>query len=151
MKVQLKGWPELERALAEELPRATAKNVLRKSMITAMGRIESSAKAKAPVDDGELRDSITTKAAKAKRQKGSVRFERQTGLEVLTGPSVAGKLKRANASWQEYGTVKMQPNAYMRPAADSEGQNVVDGVIAVLTDNIEKAKARIARKAAKVK
>lgn len=151
MKIKLSGWPELERALAEDLPRATGKNVLRKSMISAMGRIENSAKAQAPVDDGELRDSITTKAVKAKRQRGSVRFARQTGLEVMTGPSVAGKVKRANASWQEYGTVNMQPNAYMRPAADTQGQNVVDDVIAELTIQIEKAKARIARKAAKVK
>jgi HK97 gp10 family phage protein len=151
VKQSLRNFHELEKALAEELPKATAKNVLRRSMIDAMGKVEARAKQLAPVDKengGALRDSITTKAARAKRSSRN-RYETASGITVLTGPT--GRQEGGNAAWQEDGTVNMPANPYMRPAADSEGPNVMDDVIAALTENIEKATARIARKAAKGK
>lgn len=157
MKVKLKNFEELERALAEDLPRATAKNTLRKSMIAAMKRIEDGMAEKAPFDpndrDGDgnhLRDTMKTQAVKAKRQQGG-RYARSTGIAVRTGPAPVGKRARANAGWQEEGTVKMAPNAYARPTADAEGPKVVEEVIEVLRENIDKAKARIAKKAARAK
>jgi hypothetical protein len=156
MKVELKGFRELEKALAEELPKATARNVLRKSMIQSMKRIETGMAQRAPHDpqdrDGDgnhLNETMKTQAVKAKRQRGSAKFARSTGIEVMTGPAPVGKRARANAGWQEDGTVKMPPHAYARPTADAEGRRVVDEVIDVLRENIDKAKARVARKAAR--
>lgn len=149
MKVKLTGFRELERALAEELPKATARNVLRRTAIGAMDRLKSRAQQLAPVGDGTLRDSITTKQAKAKRSKGSVKFDRSSGVEVLTGPT--GREEGGYAAFQEFGTVNMPANPYMRPAADAEGQAVVEQVRDELAAQIEKAKERIARKAAKGK
>lgn len=147
LNVDLKGFRELERALAEDMPKATAKNQLRGAAIDSMRRLEARAKQLAPVDDGQLRDSIRTKNVKAKRQRGSLRFARSSGVEVATGPT--GRQEGGNAAWQEFGTVNQPPKGYMRGAADSEGQNVVDDVREILTARINKAKARIAKKAAR--
>lgn len=156
MKATLRNFRELEKALAEELPKATARNVLRRSMVQAMKRVETGMAQRAPFDpddrdgDGQhLRDTMKTQAVKAKRERGSARYARATGVTVRTGPAPAGRLARANAGWQEEGTVKMAPNAYARPTADAEGPAVVKDVIEVLAENIEKAKERIRRKAAK--
>lgn len=147
--VKLEGFDELERALVEELPRATSKNVLRRSAIAAMARVEERAKQLVPLDKGELRDSIRTKVARAKRQRGSVKFAASSGVEVHTGPT--GRPEGGNAAWQEYGTVKMPAQPFMRPAADEELPNVLDDVQAELTTQIDKARKRIARKLARGK
>lgn len=151
MKLELKGFRKLERALAEELPKATAKNALRGAAKDAMGLVETRAKQLVPVEKGNLRDSITTKTAKAKRAKGSVRFERSTGVEVWTGPSGKHPEGSGNPAWQEFGTVKQTAQPYMRPAADEEGQRVIDDVRGFLAERIGKARSRIAKKAAKGK
>ncbi|MFN6934936.1 MAG: HK97 gp10 family phage protein, partial [Tsuneonella sp.] len=98
--IKLEGFRELERALAEELPKATARNVLRRTAINAMGRVEARAKQLAPVDDGRLRDSITTKAVTAKRQRGSVRYATSSGIEVQTGPT--GRQEGGVGAFQEF-------------------------------------------------
>ena len=95
-------------------------------MTKAMKRIEDRAKSLVPVDDGALRDSITTKNAKARRQRGSARFERQTGVEILTGPT--GRQEGGYGAFQEFGTVNMPANPFMRPSADFEGPAVIDEV-----------------------
>ena len=78
-----------------------------------------------------------------------MKFETRNGVEVRTGPAPTGKRARANAGWQEEGTVKQAANPYARPAADAEQNNVIDDVRDELTIQIEKAKARIAKRALK--
>lgn len=149
--VKIEGFKELERALADELPKATAKNVSRRAMIDAMKPVEERAKQFAPVaehEGGQLRDSITTKPVKAKRI-SRTRYASSNTIEVATGPT--GREEGGNAAWQEFGTVKMGPKGYMRAAADFEAQEAVDRLREHLATQIEKAKARIARKAAKGK
>lgn len=146
-KIKLEGFAELENALKDELPKATAKNVLRRSGKTAMGRIEDRAKQLVPVDDGQLHDSITTKPARAKRQRGSVKYAASSGITLLTGPT--GRPEGGNAAWQEYGTVKMAAQPFMRPAIDEEAPNVIEDIRAELTTQIDKARKRIARKLAR--
>lgn len=143
---KLEGFQELEKALLEELPRATAKNTSRRAMIEAMKPVEQRAKELAPHDDGQLRDSITTKAVKAKRV-SRTRYASSNIIEVATGPT--GREEGGNAAWQEFGTVKQPPVGYMRAAADLEAEEVVDRLRHHLTAQVEKAKARIARKAAR--
>lgn len=148
---KLIGFEELERALVEELPKATAKNVLRRAGINAMKRIENRAKQLAPRDDGALAASITTKPVKAKRA-SRTKYEAQSGVTIATGPtSRRPDSPGGNAAWQEHGTVKMPANPYMRPSADSEGPAVINDIREELAIQIGKAKTRIARKAAKGK
>jgi len=151
---EVRGFKELDAALAE-LPKATGKNVLKRVAIKAMKRIEDGMAVRAPRGDGgadgqHLADSMRTQAVKATRQRGNVRFDPKSGVEVITGPAPEGRMDRANAGFQEFGTVKMGPNAYARPAADAENENVVDDVRHMLATEIDKAAARIARKAARV-
>lgn len=146
-RYQLTGFKELEDALVNELPKATSKNVLRRAGIAAMKQVEDRAKQYVPVDKGALRDSITTKPVRAKRQAGSVRFQASSGIEVATGPT--GTPEGGNAAWQEFGTVKMLAQPFMRPAADEEAPGVIDEVQRELTKQIDKAKKRIARKLAR--
>lgn len=148
---RLEGFDELERALAEDLPKATAKNVLLRVGKKGMKPVEDAAKRYAPKESGTLSQSITTKKAKAQRIPGSRRFARQNGVTIVTGPAPEGKLDKANAGWQERGTVNMAANPYMRPAADSELDNTLRSVKDDLKTEIEKAKQRIARKLAKQK
>lgn len=155
---KVSGFKELEQALVQELPKATAKNVLWRTAEGAMKRIETRMSQMAPVDpqdrDGDgnhLRDTMKTERIKATRQRGSVKFDPRSGVAVRTGPAPVGKRARANAGWQEFGTVKQAAQSYARPAADSESENVIDDVRDQLAAQIEKAKARIARRALKGK
>lgn len=156
MSMRISGFKELERALKEELPRATAKNALWRAATNAMKRVEEGMAQKAPYDandrDGDgnhLRDTMKTERVKATRQQGSVRFDSRNGVEVRTGPAPKGKRARANAGWQEHGTVKQAAHPYARPTADAEQANVIDDVRDELTVQIGKAKARIAKRALK--
>jgi HK97 gp10 family phage protein len=147
------GFEGLEDALIELEQfsgRTTAgKNAVQRGMKSAMKRVENKAKSLVPVDEGDLRDSITTKKERAKRQRGSAKFARQTGISMLTGPT--GKPEGGNPAWQEEGTVKMTPQPYMRPAADSEGQKVIADVAKELQDAVMKSVARARKKAARGK
>lgn len=154
---RIQGFKELERALVE-LPKATAKNVLWRTAEGAMKRLEDREKSLAPIDpqdrDGDgrhLNETIKTERVKATRARGSVKFNSRNGVEVRTGPAPQGKRARANAGWQEFGTTKMSANSYIRPAIDAESGNIIDDVRSGLTNQIDKARARIARKAAKGK
>lgn len=153
MKVtfKTKGFAELERALAEELPKATARNVLRRAGLKAMAAVESTAKNLAPKGSGDLAILIETKPVKAKRI-SRTRYARSEGVEIATGPTVNRKTRRQEggyAAWQEFGTVNMPANPYMRPAADAQRTAVPDEVGLELAEQIEKAKKRIARKTAR--
>lgn len=162
MKVNLKGFRELEEALVE-LEQVTGKttagrNALRRAATTAMEPLRLRMAQNAPFDpddrdgDGQhLRDTMRTQPTKAKRRPGQKKFDRASNVEVMTGPAPVGKRARGNAGWQERGTVNMPPKGYITAAADAEGQGVVDKVTDLLAVEIEKAKQRIARKAAKAK
>lgn len=151
LSVDLKGFRGLEQALVEieqMSGRVTSgKSAVRRGMMKAMKLVEDRARSMAPVDDGDLRDSITTKNAKAKRQRGSVKFERNTGVELLTGPT--GRPEGGNAAWQEFGTVNQAAQPFMRPAADAQGPKVIAEVIGLISDEVTKTAARARKKAAK--
>jgi hypothetical protein len=153
--VKLTGFKELERALAEELPKATARNAMTRAATEAMEPMRERMAQLAPYDpddrdeDGQhLRDTMRTQTAKA-RQARAFGVDRQSGVVVMTGPAPVGRRARANAGWQEYGTVKMGAKSYARVAADTEADAVIDGLGDALAKQIDKATARIARKAAR--
>lgn len=151
MKIKLSGFRELEKALTE-LPKATARNVLTRTATAALAPVVARMGQLAPFDpqdrddDGNhLNQTMRTQPAKAKLAK-AIGVPRQSGVVVLAGPASVGKRARANAGWQENGTVKMAAHPFARPAADAERDNVIRSVRDELAAQIEKAKARIARK-----
>ena len=159
MKVELKGFDGIEEALVE-LERVsgkttTGRNVLTRAGTRALAGLRDRMAELAPYDpndrDGDgnhLRDTMRTQPAKARlaRKLGT---DRRSGVILLTGPAPVGKRARSNAGWQERGTVKMPANAYVRPAADAEGNSVIEELAGLLAEEIEKAKTRMARKAAR--
>ena len=145
-KLTTSGFEGLEDALIELEKFSgrtnTGKNAVRRGMRNAMKRIEDKAKALAPVEEGDLRDSIKTKNAKAKQSR---KLGSKSGIEILTGPTA---IKGGNpAYFQEFGTVHAPPQPFMRPAADSEGPQVMKIVADELRDAIDKSVARARKKA----
>ena len=127
----------------------TGKNAVKRGMLKAMKRIEDHAKVLAPKDSEKLASTISTKPVKAKRI-SRTRFAKQDGIAVQTGPS-GKRIEGGNAAWQEFGTVNMPANPYMRPAADAEGQAVVDDLATILQEEVGKSVERARRKAARGK
>jgi len=147
IRFKLTGFRELERALAEELPKATARAVLVRTAKKVMEPVREGMVRKAPKNTEELAKGMRTQVVKAKRQ-SRTRFERSSGVSVNTGPTT-GSQEGGNPAWQEFGTEKMPAHPYARPTADEEGPRVIEAVREELTTQIEKAKARIAKRAAR--
>ena len=144
--VRIDGLKELDRALAE-LPKATGKNVLRRVGRKAIGRVIEAARPLVPVDEGELRDSLGVSTRLSKRQ------QRQHRRAVAEGKAsvelFAGATALPHAHLVEFGTVKMQPQPFMRPAWDAEKDNVLQVIKDELGGEITAAAQRLARKAAR--
>lgn len=143
MTIKIEGLRELEDAL-RELPKATGKLVLRRALIKAGEPVRAAAEALAPVPkDGStphLKPSITVSQKLSRRQKQLYRAE--SPVEVFIGPAPLPE-----AHLQEFGSSVNSAQPYMRPAWDTEKNAVLDSVKKDLTDEIEKARQRLARKA----
>lgn len=168
MKVE--GLAELNRALAE-LPKATARNVLKRTLTKAAQPIADAARTNAPVDTGNLRDKIIVstklknkignaeyaeamksglgKAAAVAALRNARREAGQTGTfaQVFVGPST-GSLRYAHMV--EFGTVKMPPHPFIRPAWDAQKAEALDAIKREMWLEIEKAARRLAKKAARL-
>lgn len=143
-----KGFKELEQSLIEELPKATARNVLRRAATNALEPVAERMSQLAPRDSGTLAGSMRVQPARAKLAR-AIGVPRKDGVVVLAGPGPENTTDRSNAFFQEFGTVKQSAQPYARPAADTDAQAAVRDVRRALTEEVEKAKARIARKAAR--
>jgi HK97 gp10 family phage protein len=145
--VQLSGFRELERAL-KELPKATGKNVLRRTARGALQPMAQKAKSLAPVDRGDLRDSIMVSEKRTKRVARVNRFDRNSGIQMAMGP-VSGNAVLNYATFVEFGTVDTAPNPFMRPSWFGAKDEALDYVKANLGREIDRAATRLAKKAAK--
>jgi HK97 gp10 family phage protein len=141
--ISIEGLAELQTAL-RELPDATAKNVLRRVGKTRLAPMAERARQLAPVDQGELRDSIAVSTKLTRRQRSLHVKESPDAIEVFAG---AGPHPQAHM--QEYGTEHNAPQPFMRPAWDAERDGVLEGIKDDLWQEIEKAANRLARKRAK--
>ena len=153
MTVRIDGLRELDAALGE-LPKATAKSVLRRVGIKALQPVADRARQLAPDDPAtggnDLRSSITVGTKLSPRQAKLHRKAIRTGeaekhfQEVFAG---AGPLPSAHN--QEFGNVNHGPQPFMRPAWESEKGRVLDIVKSELRGEIDKAAKRVAARAAK--
>lgn len=150
---ELSGFKELERVLAEDLPKATSRGVLVRAATKSMEPMRRRMGELAPYDEGDrdgdgnhLRDTMRTQMVRGKIAKSVGGFDRKTGVAVITGPAPVGKRARDNAGWQEKGTVKMGANAYVAPAADAEAPTVIANIRGELALEVEKAVVRRAKR-----
>jgi len=157
---RLEGMTDLKAAF-DGLSKATTKNVVRRAMIRALTPMERQAEALAPVGfTGELRRSIEVSAKLSGRQKAQHaadigaktvqtaegwRSTPQTVVFMFMGPSSSSK-----SIVQEFGSIYQSPQPYMRPAWDGGSMKMLDSIKDDLWAELEKAAARLARKAAKL-
>lgn len=140
---KVEGLSELNAALGE-LPKTTAKNVLKRSLMPAAKPIDDMASRLAPKLTGALEISIITGTKLTRRQRSSAYKAGAAGVvEVHVGTAMSRGL------FQEFGTVKMPAHPFMRPAWEANKDNALQIIATTLGNEIEQAAARLAKKKAK--
>lgn len=171
--VRVEGFVELDKALAE-LPKATARNVLKRILLKAGQPIAEAAAANAPKDTLELSQSIAV-SSRIKNTTGNAEFAAamRAGLgqaaavtamrnarraaggkgsfaEVAVGPGKAkdkaGAIKRIV---QEFGSIYVKGTAYMRRAWEAKKYQALEVIKAELGDEIIRTAKRVAKNAAR--
>lgn len=137
----IEGLSDLDKALSE-LPKATARNVLLRTLKEQGQPIADAGEANAPRLSGKLADSYTvgTKLSRSQRSK----LKKESHVEVYIGPTPHPKSIQT-----EFGNAHQAAHPHLRPAWDGNVMRVLDGIKNSLADEIEKARARLARKAAR--
>jgi len=156
---KVEGLKELEVAL-RELPKATGKNVLRRTLKSAAQPFDASWRAKAgdnPKTEGrDLKASGGVSNKLNPRQKSlhkKMFRDDKAAVEMFAGPG-----PRTSAITEEFGTDErfhddgasvgsVDPHPFVRPAWDETKMQVLDAVKDSLASEIEKAALRLARKA----
>lgn len=141
-KFRIEGLKELDEAL-KELPRATARNVLLRTLRQQGEPIRADGERNAPKDKGGLKASYTVGTKLSRRQKSQ--NKKESAVEVYIGPGPAAKGVQT-----EFGNAHQAPHPHLRPAFDSNVHRVLEGIKDDLAKQIEKARERLARKAAKI-
>ena len=151
MTVKLEGFAELDRAL-DNLSKAAGKGVLRRSLKRAAEPTAKLAQSLAPVLTGKLQGSIIvgTKldGRQAKMHRKMFRDDRSS-VEMFVGPSYLRGDGGRHGHLLEFGTVKMPPQPFMRPAWDQDKMQMLDRLGTELAEQIEKSVKRARAKAAR--
>lgn len=144
--VTVGGLRELDAALGQ-LPKATGKAVLRRTLKKAGQPIANDAEAKAPRLTGALQISIGVGTKLTRRQSKLHRKmfkDDKASAEVFVR---AGGL--AQATQTEFGNEHQAAEPYMRPAWDGNKDRALDTIKTELGAEIMKAAQRLAKRAAR--
>lgn len=139
----LEGFAELDKALGQ-LPKATAKNVLRRTLNKAAKPIDDDASAAAPFLTGGLQKSVITGVRLTRsQQRGAYLKTSNYYAEVHIGTSLSKGI------FTEFGTFKDAPQPWFRPAWEAHKDQALAIIKVTLGGEIEKAAKRYAKKLAK--
>ena len=141
--IKIEGLQELDRALGQ-LPKATAKRVLRKVLTDAGEPLARTARRLAPRDEHHLYESIDVSTKLNRRQR---RLHKEQSVPTFQEMFV-GTNNPAGVQ-QEFGNSRHPAQPFMRPAWDAEKNKVLDHIANSLWGEIEKSAERLARKAGK--
>lgn len=136
---KIEGLSELDEALSE-LPKATARNVLKRVLTEQGQHIKDAGESLAPKLKGGLKASYTVSQKLSKRQKSQNRKE--SDVEVYIGPGPAAKGVQT-----EFGNAHQAAQPHLRPAFDGNVQKVLIGIRDSLAEQIDKAVQRLNKKA----
>ena len=139
--VRVDGLRELEAALLE-LPRATAKNVMRRVLLKRGKPIADAAASRARVDKNKLKPSFKVGTQLSRRQKAEA--ETKSSVQVYIGPDPL-----VQAITEEFGTESVPANPMLRPAWEAGKDAVLVGIGQDMWAEIKKAAERKARKEAR--
>lgn len=120
MGIEITGDKEVI-ALLERIEKHILPSIIEDIALEAGRLIAQSAREKAPVDTGALRDSITT----------DVQVRGPTSVSVEVGPSVD------YADDVEFGSLRQQAQPYLRPAIDETEDAAVEAAAEVLRRALE--------------
>lgn len=142
VKLKIDGLKELDEALGQ-LPKATARAVLRKVLKEAGQPLAQTMRAKAPREEGNLIESIDVGTKLTKRQAALHRKEGgpKDFAEAFVGPNDPAGVQ------QEFGNHRHPPKPFARPAWDSQQSNVLFIISNRLGVVIEEAAKRLAKRA----
>jgi HK97 gp10 family phage protein len=145
--MKLEGLKEIDEALGD-LPRATSKNVLRRTARKVLEPFAEDMRALAPHDKGKTRNSITVGSRLSRRQAAEYRKmfkDDRASIEMHAGPGPT-----IGAVTQEFGTVQHPPQPFARPSWDKNKGPAVTTIKQELWAEVEKAAKRHARKMARL-
>lgn len=134
---KIEGLAELDEALTE-LPKATARAVLLRTLKKEAQPIADAEKVFAPKLTGQLALSPVVSTKLTRRQKG----RKESMVEVYVGPTPHPKSIQT-----EFGNAHQAAQPHLRPAWDGNVMRVLSGIRDTLASEIEKTRARIAKKA----
>lgn len=137
--VTIEGISDLLEALSE-LPKATSKNVLKRTLIKAGQPIAEDARSHARTLTGRLQRSFGVSSSLSQRQRSQNKKESE--VEVYAGPGAL-----VEAITEEFGTTHSAPHPTLRPAWDANKTSAFKSIRDDLAEEIEKARKRLARKA----
>lgn len=141
--VRVQGLKELDKALGQ-LPKATARNVLRRVLRQAAEPLAQAARQNAPRDEMHLYESIDVSTRLSRRQAGLHKKEAGNAFqEMFVGTNNPAGVQ------QEFGNERHGPQPFLRPAWDSEKEPTLDRIANSLWTEIEGAAQRLARKTAR--
>jgi HK97 gp10 family phage protein len=141
--VKTKGFKELEKILADKLPQATARNVLRRVAKGALEPMADTAARLAPEDEGRLAFSIDVSEGRTRRAKTN--FLRIRGVQMAMGPA-SGLATLQYATFVEFGTIDTPAQPYMRPAWETGKMDALEYVQDNLWREVQAAVGRVQRK-----
>jgi HK97 gp10 family phage protein len=142
-RLSIEGLPELIKTL-EALPKATARNTLKRVLTKAAQPTLHAMKANAPRDTGWTAGSIAVSGTLNPANRRDAKREGKSFAEVYVGST-----RGSAAVLQEYGTVNQPPHPYMRPAWESTKGQALAIIETELGAAITKSAARYAKKMAK--
>lgn len=163
MKVE--GLAELQKSLAQ-FKKSTQTGILNRVLRKAAKPVEAAAKANAPVDSGELRDSITTEVVRTNAGKAAYADAMRAGASRAEAGQAARAANRAAAgqgasatvrvrakAWYahfvEWGTRHASAHPFLGVALRHNEGAAVKSIAADLKSEIEKTAARVAKRAAR--
>lgn len=145
--MELQGFKELADAL-KELPQRIARNSLRAATSAGAALIRNDARARAPVDTGEMKKDIQIKRDRHTEGDHVARysvFVRGGKKSRLSGK--ARNVDKDSFYWKfvEFGTSKMPAKPFMRPAYEANKESAVDAIGKRLDEQIQKHARGLAR------
>lgn len=153
VRVRVEGLRELNAALSE-LPKATGRNVLKRTAEKALKPFIEMARQLVPVLSGRLKNSLKISTRLSRRQASLARKEKKSYLEMYAGASAL-----PHAHLVEFGTKNIKgavrsskglpAQPFMRPAWDQTKNRVLEITKTELGKEIDIAAKRIAKKTAR--
>jgi HK97 gp10 family phage protein len=144
IRVHIGGLAELQETLRRDLPDATARNVMKRTLLQAGQPIARRAAGDAARRTGKLQVSIQASTQLSRRQRSLHRRWDPSDVEIFIG---AGPLPQAHMV--EFGTSRQSAEPFMRPAWDQARGEILQQIKSTLWAEIQRAVARRAKKMAK--